>query len=168
MTYHLAILGTLWVAIPVHAQDGVPPLHREARATLSVVRGPRAENESVTGVMDEFVRRREMYMRYCYIEMGLKRDSTLTGFIAVTVHMGNIGQVDSIGIRPLRSRSWRGAAADSVVSCVRTKMHQWQWPSTAKKGTHVFDVGFLRDTGFVTPPDWLKESPSKRRGFAFP
>ena len=108
---------------------------------MNEVRGPGSAD--ALREASAFVRSREVLLRYCYSERGVKVDSTLTGFVAVAVHISNADRADSISVRVLSGAAWHGAAAESVNACLREKMTPWRWPASVRQGAYSFILGFV-------------------------
>ncbi|MGI8496548.1 MAG: AgmX/PglI C-terminal domain-containing protein [Gemmatimonadaceae bacterium] len=92
--------------------------------------------------LGNYVRSHQAALRFCYEEYGLKRNPNLAGTIAVAISMTGDGSVSGVDIP---SRSWSGAGASEVESCIQSRISGWHFPaSAAGKGTYSFPFNFTR------------------------
>jgi len=99
-------------------------------------------NRRDVGELGQFVRSRESQLRFCYQEYGLKSNPSLAGTVTVAISLTGSGDVTGVNIT---NRTWGGAGASEVESCIRNKIESWRFPpSDAGGGTYSFPFNFTR------------------------
>ena len=108
----------------------------------SVVEAPAIGASRDMGDLGAFVRNRNRELQFCYEEHGLKANPNLGGTIHVSIGIRGNGSVTSASVN---RRTWSGAGASAVESCVLGKIRAWRFPSSdAGDGVYSFPFNFTR------------------------
>ena len=108
----------------------------------SVIEAPAIGAGRDMGDLGAFVRNRNRELQFCYEEHGLKVNPNLGGTIHVSIGIAGSGSVTSASVN---RRTWSGAGASAVESCVLGKIRAWRFPSSsAGDGVYSFPFNFTR------------------------
>ena len=107
-----------------------------------VVDAPALGDSRDMGDLGAYVRSRNRELQFCYEEHGLKVNPNLGGTIHVSIGIAGSGRVSSASVN---RRTWSGAGASAVESCVLGKIRAWRFPSSsAGDGVYSFPFNFTR------------------------
>ena len=108
----------------------------------SVLQPPAMGESRDMGDLGTYVRSRQRELQFCYEEHGLKANPNLGGTIHVSIGIAGSGRVTSASVN---RRTWSGAGASAVESCVLGKIRAWRFPSSgAGDGVYSFPFNFTR------------------------
>ncbi|HUF26864.1 MAG TPA: AgmX/PglI C-terminal domain-containing protein [Gemmatimonadaceae bacterium] len=112
-------------------------------ASPSVVRAPDLPGPGRDmGDLGAFVRSRMAELQFCYQEHGLKVNPQLAGTVNIAIGIGSAGNVTSASVQ---RRTWSGAGASAVESCVLSRIRGWRFPRSATgDAVYAFPFNFTR------------------------
>jgi len=115
-----------------------PATARPAATAMTDDRGTAGVDDVTVG---NLVRQWQPELMYCYTEYGLRPHPELAGAVRVGVTLTPDGAVSHAAIV---RRSWSGAGAADVESCIRTRVSAWRFPPASIASTHEFPLSFQR------------------------